>query len=242
MIEAGLWGLGAGSGLLVGAVLGALLPVSRRYVAWVMAFGAGALISALAFDLASEAFARGGTTYTAAGLAAGALTFFIGDTAIERIGRRGEPPQEGPIAQTGGPAIVLGVLLDSIPEAIVLGASLLIGGGPSTSFFAAVWVSNVPEAMAGGRDLSDEGHSRRWILGLWAAMALAAGIAAALSNLLLAGLGNDPLAFAQAFAGGAILAMLADTMFPEAYQSGGKVSGLATVLGFAAAFFLSRAS
>ena len=235
-IQAGLWGLLAASSLVIGAVAGVVLDVPRRSVALVMGFGAGALISALAFDLAEEAFAAGGTVVTAAGLAAGALTYFIGDTLLARRARR-----RGASTQTGGPGLVLGALLDGIPESIVLGATLLGGAGVSASLLAAVFVSNVPESIAGARDLSDEGHPRRSVIGLWLVVAVASGLAAGIGNAVLVDADPGVVGAVQAFAGGAILTMLADTMMPEAFENGGNAVGLATVFGFAVAFLLARA-
>jgi zinc transporter, ZIP family len=237
MLEAAAWGFVAGSALIIGAVIGIWAQVPRRIVALVMGFGAGALISSLAFDLTAEAFAQGGTGPTALGLAAGGLTFFIGDLLIERAGAH--DPSAPPAS--GGPAIVLGALLDGIPESIVLGASLISGLGVSTSFFAAVFASNLPEGLAGARDLREDGHSPAWILGLWIGVAVASAIAAGFGFALLGDMAAEPAAVIQAFAAGAILAMLADSMIPEAFEHGGIGIGLSTVLGFAIAFFLSAA-
>jgi ZIP family zinc transporter len=234
-IQAGLWGLLAASALLMGAVAALTLRVPRRTVALVMAFGAGALVSALAFDLADEAFRVGGTFVFGVGLAAGAVVYYAGDKLIGRMGGR-----HAATGQTNGPAIVLGVLLDGIPESLVLGATLIGGAGVSPSFLAAVVVSNFPEGMAGTRDLTDEGHGRRWVIGLWFAVAIASGLAAAVGNAVLTDIGSGALALVQSFAAGAILTMLANTMFPEAFETGGDRVGLATALGFAAAFLLSR--
>lgn len=226
-IQAGLWGTLAGSALVLGAVAALTLPVPRQVVALVMAFGAGALVSALAFDLAEDAFRVGGTLVFALGLAAGALAYYAGDRLIGYLGG-------------GGGAILFGALLDGVPESLVLGATLIGGAGVSPSFFAALLISNLPEGMAGSRDLADEGHSRRSILGLWVAIALASGIAAAIGNAVLGSMSTTLLAAAQSFAAGAIITMLADTMFPEAFESGGDRVGLATAFGFASAFLLSR--
>jgi len=235
-LQAGLWGLLAASTLVVGAIAGLWLNVPRRWVALVLGFGAGALISALAFDLTEESFERGGTLITAAGLAAGALTYFAGDTLLARRARR-----RGQATPTGGPALILGALLDGIPESIVLGATLIGGAGVSLSLMAAIFVSNVPEGIAGARDLSDEGHPRRSIIGLWLVVAGASGLAAGIGNALLVGADPGVVAAVQAFAGGAILTMLADTMMPEAFENGGDAVGLATVFGFAVAFLLAQA-
>jgi len=240
-IQAGLWGFAAASSLIIGGIAGIALEIPRRMVALVMGFGAGALISALAFDLTQESFQRGGALPTAIGLAAGAGAYFIGATLLNRRARRRarEPVDRGSIAPTSGPAIVLGTLLDGLPESIVLGATLLGGTGVSVSLLAAIFLSNVPEGVAGGRDLSDEGHPRGFVIGLWVGVAIASGLAAGLGTALLTGMDPWAVALVQAFAGGAILTMLADTMMPEAFENGGDAVGLATVLGFAAAFFLS---
>lgn len=241
MLEAGLWGLAGASALVIGALLGLAGFVPRRFVALAMAFGAGALISALAFDLTEEAFAGGGTLPVAVGLAAGALVFFAGDQLLDRLGAA----RRGPLvakAGTNGPAIVLGALLDGVPESVVLGSTLLVGSGVGVPFLAAVFISNFPEALSAASDLKREGHRPMWIIGLWVGVALVSGLAAALGYGLLDAMGAGSIPFIQAFAAGAILTMLTDTMIPEAYDGGGNLAGLATVLGFATAFLLSRVS
>ncbi len=235
-IEAGLWGAAAASALLLGAIIALTLRVPRGTVAIVMAFGAGALVSALAFDLSDEAFRVGGTLVFGLGIAVGAVGYYAGDKLIKRLG--GRRADSGP--RTNGPAIVLGVLLDGIPESLVLGATLIGGAGVSPSFLAAVAVSNFPEGLAGTRDLTEEGHGGRWVIGLWVGVVIMSGLSAAIGNALLSDVGSKLLAFAQSLAAGAILTMLANTMFPEAFENGGDRVGLATAVGFAAAFLLSR--
>jgi ZIP family zinc transporter len=241
MLEAGLWGFGAASALVVGAFIGLASRVPRQFVALAMAFGAGALISALAFDLTEDAFAHGGTLPVAGGLAAGALVFFTGDQMLHRRGgaRRGKKMKK---AEDNGPAIVLGAMLDGIPESVVLGSTLLAGGGIGLPFLAAVAISNVPEALSAAADLRREGHRPAWIIGLWVAVAVVSGIAAAVGYALLGGMGEGAVPLIQAFAAGAILTMLSDTMIPEAFEDGGDLTGLATVFGFALAFLLTKVS
>jgi zinc transporter, ZIP family len=237
MLEAAFWGLAAASSLVIGAAVGIWVPISRRIVALIMAFGAGALISALAFDLTEEAFAQGGTGPVALGLALGGLTFFVGDLLIQR-GLGGSSSRDA----NGGPAIVLGALLDGLPESIVLGASLIGGLGVSVSFLAAVFASNFPEGLGAARDLREAGQSPRRILLLWVGVALASAVAAAIGFVALGDMPPEPAALIKAFAAGAILAVLADSLMPEAFRDGGIGVGLATVFGFSIAFFLSSAS
>jgi ZIP family zinc transporter len=241
MLEAGLWGLGAASALVVGALIGLASRVPRQFVALAMAFGAGALISALAFDLTEDAFAHGGTLPVAGGLAAGALVFFTGDQLLHRRGgaRRGKRMAK---ASDNGPAIVLGAMLDGIPESVVLGSTLIAGGSIGLPFLAAVAISNVPESLSAAADLRREGHRPPWIIGLWVAVAVVSGLASALGYALLGGMGAGAIPLIQAFAAGAILTMLSDTMIPEAFADGGDLTGLATVFGFATAFLLTTVS
>ena len=207
MLEAGLWGLLAASALVAGAALGLVGAVPRRWVALAMAFGAGALISALAFDLTEDAFAHGGTLPVAAGLAAGALVFFTGDQLLHTRGAARRGPRMGQVG-TNGPAIVLGALLDGIPESVVLGTTLLAGTGVGVPFLAAVFISNVPEAMSAAADLRREGHRPGWIIRLWMGVALVSGLAAALGYALLGEMGSSGVPLIQAFAAGAILTMI----------------------------------
>ena len=234
MVEAALWGLFGGIALVAGALL-ALIPgrsIPDRAVGFVMAFGAGVLISAVAFDLTEEAIAIGGGGAAALGLGAGALAYFGGDRLI----RRG-----GPEADDDPRGIVLGALLDGIPESAAIGLTLISGGGVSVSFIVAVFISNLPEAIAATAGLKPR-HSPRWIVLLWLGIALASAVAAGLGYELLGGASDNAVAFVKTFAGGAILCMLADTMVPQALKKSGDRVGLVTVLGFALAALLSTAS
>ena len=124
----------------------------------------------------------------------------------------------------------------------MLGTTLLGGGGIGVAFLAAVFMSNIPEALSAAADLRREGHKPTWIIGLWVGVALISGLAAALGYALLGGMGESAVPLIQAFAAGAILTMLSDTMIPEAFADGGDLTGLATVLGFATAFLLTTVS
>jgi ZIP family zinc transporter len=229
MLEAAFWGLVGGLALVAGAGIALTWTIPERAIAYVMAFGAGVLISAVAFDLTEEAIGIGGGGATALGLFGGAFVYFAGDRMLEK---RGEADS--------GLGIVLGALLDGIPESAAIGVTLLSGGGVSVSFVVAVFLSNLPESISATAELRSK-HSVAWILLLWLGIALASGVAAAIGYGVLGSASDQVIAYVKAFAGGAILCMLADTFMPKAFREGGDKVGLVTVLGFALAALLSAA-
>jgi len=228
----------AGSSLLVGAVLGLYARPTYRVIGLVMAFGSGVLISSVAFELTEEAFDTGGATPVLIGLVSGALVFFAGDWFIDNRGGRRRKSPVGAHQEQGAMALVLGALLDGIPESAAIGVSLLGGERVGLSFVAAVFISNVPEGMSASAGLKAGGRSSREILRLWTGVVVISGVAAAAGYVLLDGASATLLAAMQTFAAGAIITMLADTMIPEATEHAGRVGGLATMLGFALAFLL----
>jgi ZIP family zinc transporter len=240
---AAFWGLVGGSALVLGVLITTLVTVPRRLVAAIMAFGSGVLISALSFDLMQEAFESGGFPATAAGFLAGAAIYTAINIAITHRGghdrkRSGHQQQK---AQDGsGVAIAVGALLDGIPESMVIGTSLLAGKGVSVVAVVAVFLSNVPEGLSSAAGMRRAGRSASYIYGVWGGIAIASGIAAAVGYLALAGAPAEYVAAVTAVAAGAILAMIADTMIPEAFETAHEYAGLVTVAGFLVAFALTK--
>jgi zinc transporter, ZIP family len=239
MLEAAAWGLIAASSLVIGSLLTFRLKPSRKLIGLIMAFGAGTLISAIAYDLVEDAAASGRTLTLAIGLALGAITFFIGDWWVDRAGGAHRKRSGGQQAEGSSFGIFIGTLLDGIPESFILGASLVTGGGVSIAFLSAVFISNLPEAMGATTGMSTAGWPKRRILGIWLAVAGVSTLAAALGYALTSLRSLDNV-LAQSFAAGALLTMLSDSMLPEAHENGGNAVGLLTVLGFAVAFALSQ--
>ena len=246
-LGAGFWGLVGGSALLIGAGIGYGVRLPQRLIAAVMAIGAGVLISAVAFDLMDEAYERGGFDSTALGFLGGAVAYTIANIIISRRGakhrkRSGSNPNESQASADSGSglAIAVGALLDGIPESVVIGLSLLGGGGVSVVTVAAVFLSNVPEGLSSAAGMRTAGHGRGYVFGVWGAIAVLSGLAAAIGNVALAGASPDAIAGVTAIAAGAILAMLVDTMIPEATEGTHEYSGLITVAGFLTAFVLSK--
>ncbi len=244
-VQAGMWGLLSGGALVVGAAVAWLVRVPPRVIAGVMAFGAGVLISALAFDLMAEAADVGGLGPTALGFVAGAVVYTVANVALARRGARhrkrsgDEQPSEDEHSGSGT-SLALGALLDGVPESVVLGVSLLGGGGVSVTVVAAVFISNVPEGLSSAAGMRSAGRTARYVFGLWSAIAVASGVAALVGNLALGGVSPAVIATITAVAAGAVLAMLTDTMIPEAVERAGLATGLLTVLGFLTAFSIER--
>lgn len=244
-LEAGFWGLVAGGALVVGALIAWFVKVSEDVVAAVLAFGAGVLISTLAFDLVDEAETTGGLGPTLVGLLAGATAYVAANVWL---GRRGAARRKNMGAmqmseekQAGsGTAIAVGALLDGVPESVVLGMTLLGGGGVGVPVLAAIFISNLPEGLSSAAGMKANGRSPRYVFGVWGGIAVASGLAGLVGALALDGASAETVAVITAVAAGAILAMVADTMIPEAFAKSGLFTGLITALGFISAFAISR--
>ena len=226
MLSAGLWAFLAASSLIVGAYVALHFNVSRQRVGEAMGFGAGAMLGALAYELIPNSHVSDVQVWLSFGV--GSVVFYALDTLVER----------GASGGNVGRTIALGALLDGIPESMVLGMSLAVGGSVSIGFLVAVFVSNVPEALSATSAMvqptSKQNPYKVWILiVLISAFAGAAGYA--IANWAPAADGR----YVQAFAGGAVLTMLASSMMPEAFEEGGRVIALLTALGFAIAAVLT---
>jgi ZIP family zinc transporter len=244
-MQAGFWGLVAGAALLLGAAVSWWFRVPARLVAAIMAFGSGVLISALSFELMDEAFRTGGFASTATGFLGGAAVYTLANWMLSHHGakhRKRSGDQQPSEADKGGSgaAIAVGALLDGIPESIVIGLSMLGGGKVSMVAVTAIFLSNVPEGLSSAAGMKKAGRSAGYVFGIWGGIALASGLAALAGFTLFEGVSPALVAATTATAAGAILAMLADTMIPEAFEEAHDFAGLITVAGFLAAFALSK--
>jgi zinc transporter, ZIP family len=238
MAEAFVWGaLGAGA-LLVGALVAYLLAPSRSVIAVVMALGTGVLIGSVSFELIDEALKTRTVAWVALLVLVGAAAFTAGDWLLSRQGGGERKDPEGAQAEGSPLAIVLGSVLDGIPESFVLGLTVL-QGGVSLSLFAGVALSNLPEGMSSSSGLKAAGWPRSRVVLMWSAVVAVSALAAAAGYVLLDPASGRTGALVQAFAAGALLAMLADTLLPEAYKVEGVLTGPLVVVGFAASLALS---
>ncbi|MFJ9025901.1 ZIP family metal transporter [Streptomyces sp. NPDC102259] len=248
VVLAGLWGLVAGSALLVGAALGYGLRIPQKVIATVMAFGAGVLLSAVSFELVGEAYDEAGLTPAVIGTLIGALAYTGGNVWLARRGARhrkrsGHAQAQPSEAEQGGSgtALALGALLDGVPESAVIGVSLLDGGAVSLVTVAAVFISNVPEGLSSSAGMRKAGRAKGYVFGVWAAIAAAGTVSAVLGYTVVGSFSPAVIAAVTAVAAGAILAMIADTMIPEAFEDAHLAIGLITVSGFLVSFALSHA-
>jgi len=237
------WGFVGGAALLIGAAIAYLWDMPAKVLGGIMAFGSGVLISAVAFELVDEANrTTDGNWAVAVGMGAGAVVFFVGDVLIDRAGGSQRKSSEAHGDDSKGSAILLGTILDGIPESIVIGFGLIGGGAVSAAMVAAVILSNLPEAIGSTSGLKQSGWGAGKVFGMWTAVALIAGLSSLIGFALFDSASSELLAFVLAFAGGALLTMLIDTMVPEAFKLNGPVTGLLTTLGFGIAYGISAIS
>jgi ZIP family zinc transporter len=244
-LQAGGWAMLAAAALLVGALIGWFVPLSHRVVASVMAFGAGVLIAAVVGEVVGAGVAHGGLLPVAGGLLAGALAFTLANLLLVRHGaahRKRSGDQQRPAGgdDQSALAIALAAALDGIPESLLIGVSLLGGGHVALPVLLAFLISNLPEGLSSAAGMRRAGRSAAYTFGLWAGIVLVSGVAGAVGFLALAGAGPVALAVTSAVAAGAILAMLADTMIPEAFDGTQQAAGMITVIGFVTALAVDR--
>jgi ZIP family zinc transporter len=235
-----LWGGFSSASLYIGEFLAP--SMSARATGLIMGFGAGTMLSAVAYELIPESSLRHGFGIAVA-FALGALTYYVADRIVDQRGgaKRQDIDAHLESSSSGsGAAMFLGALLDGVPEAFVLGVTLASGGSISIAFVTAVFVSNIPQGLAGTTSLTAAGYSDRSIFRMWTALTVAAAVTAAL-GFVWGHTAHTSGVYAEAFAAGAVLTMLANSMMPEAFEHGGNTVGLLTVAGFLVAAILALA-
>ena len=232
----------AGFSLILGVIIGTVFKIGQRTIAAIMAFGSGVLICALTFGLMEEAFKHGGFDAIVIGFLIGGVVFIGGDFLVHRYGGRNHKKRKHfkSVRESNGKAIILGASLDGIPESIALGLSLLEKNGIGLLMLAAIFLSNLQESISSIGDLRKEGFSTKKIYFMWSIVSIGSIVAAILSYIFLKNINLNMRGIIESFASGAILAMLADSMMPEAYEEGGFLIGFLTMLGFLTAFILSK--
>ncbi|MET0627600.1 MAG: ZIP family zinc transporter [Acidimicrobiia bacterium] len=243
MIEAVVWGFLGGFAMLLGAFIGFRTHPSSAIVGRVMAFGAGTLVCAVTLELTLEAFDEARGAVFVLGLLAGTGAYYLGDRIIERrlgtIDIDAEPGDADAPEMGNALKVVLGSVLDGVPESAAIGLSIASGGTVSVALLVAVFVSNVPEGLMPSLDMEASGISRRRIYGMWFALAIVCTLSSVFGYAVLGSLPDPIDAFAEAFAAGAILTMLVMVFLVEAVQRAGRAVGIWTILGYALATLLT---
>lgn len=257
MAESLILGAIASSSLTLGALAGRWLRLPKRVLAAMLAFAAGALVTALTFELFEDSYERGGIWRAAAALMVGAIVFTLISQRLDRMaeGDAGEedhgsekldqeaaasdaPASSASVRGAAGLALLAAVTLDGVPESIALGVSISEGAG-GIALLAAIFVSNFPEALVGSASMQAQGRSTVFVLGTWTLIAVVLTLTVVLGAGPLSTTSPEMLSLPLAFAAGALLASLADTVMPEAYEQGGPTVALSTAAGFVASFVLS---
>ena len=258
MTAALLYGLLASSAFPLGVAIGLFLRLPRRVLASIVAFGGGTLVVALTFELMAEAIEEGSVLFALAGLFSGALIYILLDSWLDQMAKRsprleGDDPQDvkpnataipetDKQATVSGMAVLVGTVLDGIPENAAIGMGLAAERGPGLGLvlLGAVFLSNLPGAVASTVGLRQAGRSTGYIVLAWSLVAIACIASCLAGYALLADLPDAGQSFLLSLAAGGILAMLSDTMFPEAFKNGGPWVALATTAGFACAILLGE--
>ncbi|MBN9605969.1 MAG: hypothetical protein J0G30_05095 [Actinomycetales bacterium] len=237
LLLAGLGGLAAASTLLIGALAAWFLPVPRAVVAGIMAFGAGVLIATLAYSLVQDANEAGGILPTVGGFLAGAVLFVVLDHLVSSRGAS-RPARSGDDKDSSGVLLALGALIDGVPESIALGLTVASGGALSIPVLAAIAISNVPEGLSSSAAMKADGRTAGFVFGMWGGIAGASAIAALVGFAALRDAPPEVIAVVETIAAGGILAMVSNSMIPDAFRRDRALTGLIAAAGFVLAFVL----
>lgn len=233
------WGAFSSAALYIGEVLAGPMQKRNHATGLIMGFGAGTMISAIAYELI-PATTLEASFWVFVAVLVGALTYFIGDRIVDKGGGGDRQDIDAEAGAGSGAAMFIGALLDGVPEAFILGITLKAGGGISVAFVTAVFVSNIPQGIAGTNSLKAAGYTDRHIFRMWTGLLIATALTAAAGFIVADKVAHGGL-YAEGFAAGAVLTMLADSMMPEAFEHGGKQVGLITVVGYLIAAALTFA-
>jgi ZIP family zinc transporter len=246
-IQALIWGLVVGSGFLLGAIIAFFSRLHHRAIAAVMGFGSGVLISVISFELMEEAYVHGGIVLTIFGFLGGGALFSLvnwylskrGAKHRKRCGQCVVQPSESEVSGSGI-SIAIGAMFDGIPEAIIIGLSLISGESIGILILVGFYISNIPQGLSSAEGMKGAGRSAAYIFAVWSGIVLISGLAALFGYSVLGLFSPKIVAFMTAFSAGGVLAMLAETMIPEAFEKAQNFIGIITVAGFLAFFSLLK--
>ncbi|MGE7118786.1 ZIP family metal transporter [Peribacillus sp. NPDC046944] len=226
MWNAVLWGGVSGSAVLLGALMALFIPIKKKAIGYIMAFGTGVLIGAAAYELLGDSVRDGGIMATSIGFIAGAAVFTGLDFLVSKKGASKRKRSNHAYSKEAGLAIFIGTVMDAIPESIMIGASLISGGAVSWLLVIAIFISNIPEGLSSTTGLVNSHYSKKKIMALWFSVLMISAMSSLGGYLFLDQASEAMMAGMAAFAGGGIIAMVASTMMPEAYEDSGPITGI----------------
>ena len=232
-----LWGGLSSAALFLGQALAGPLAGRTKATGLLMGFGAGTLLSAVAYELVPQS-SLGNGLGVVCWFVGGSLVYYVADRVLDQAGGDSRQDIDGATTGSSGLAMFLGALLDGLPEAFILGVGIALGEGVSVAFVVAVFVSNIPQGTAGTIALLQSGTSQRRVAVMWGILSVASAVIAAVGFVVADSVPHQGV-YVQAFAAGAVLVMLANSMMPEAFEHGGRTVGLVTVQGYLVAAILS---
>lgn len=244
-IQAGTWGLTAGSALLIGVVIAYFADVPHRGMAVVMSFGSGVLISAISFELMGDAYRNGGIDSAIIGFLTGAAVYTVANFYLVYNGARhrkrsGIQQQSDREERGSGIATAVASTLDNLAESAVIGLSMLVGGTVNLVLVIAIFISNIAEGLSSAAGMKNAGRSALYIFAVWGFIFLVTGLVSLGGYTFFQKFSPEVISSAASMAAGAMLAMIADTMLPEAFGEENDFAGLITAVGFLVSFVLSN--
>ncbi|WP_226580987.1 ZIP family metal transporter [Halobacillus litoralis] len=240
MWMAALWGGVAGSAVFLGSLAGILVPIKKKWIGVIMAFGTGVLIGAASFELLLDSISEGGVKTTAIGFLVGALVFTIFEWFISRKGGNERKRSKQNPQHSSGLAIFIGTVIDAIPESVIIGISLLEPAGVSWLLVVAIFISNFPEGLSSSIGLKKDGYSNTKILLLWAVVLVLSALSSLSGFVFLENASDNLIALIGAFAAGGVVSMVTAAMMPEAYEEGGAVVGFIASFGLLCSLILTH--
>ncbi|WP_223701886.1 ZIP family metal transporter [Sutcliffiella deserti] len=239
MVQAIFWGAVAGIALILGAVIGLFVPLPTKLTGFIMAFGTGVLIGAASFELLGDIDIQTGYSFVIFGFLIGALMFTFAEFLISKKGGKERKLSNGNKNSHSGMAIFIGSIMDSIPESIIIGVSLIKDNSISSVIVIAIFISNIPEALSSSVGLKKDGYSTKKIMFLWFIVFVLTSLSSFLGYITFKELSEEYMYLINGFAAGGIIAMVASTMMPEAFEEGGPIVGLLCALGLLCSYILS---
>ena len=241
---------------MIGCTVAIFVSLPKSIIAAIMAFGSGVLVAALTFSLVEEAFSLSQSIPPVViGFILGGVSYSVANHILDRKSKsksdstssgtvrkrkRSHGDNAGGGKSASGLALLVGSVMDNIPENMALGISLVTGGAVNVVLIAAIFISNFPEGLASTEGMKSNGRSKKYVLMLWSIAVIIGTISTAIGFAVLSKASPFAISVAISFAAGAILVMLAESMIPEAFEEGGSKIELAAMAGFTVAFILGR--